>query len=92
MANDLGERNTKDCDVESKKQKAESGPNSEDPMKESCLSRREWETSLREWEQRYETYRAYCNNYLTVLSISAGGYILAVTWALGKDVSLIASV
>lgn len=46
------------------------------------------EILLREWEQRYETYRGYCNNYLTVLSISAGAYILAFTWALGKDTSL----
>lgn len=42
------------------------------------------ELLLREWEQRYESYRSFRAQYLTILSITASGYIVGLAVALGE--------
>lgn len=43
---------------------------------------------LHEWEQRYQSYRDYRAQYLTVLSISATAYLLGITLALSLDLTV----
>lgn len=47
---------------------------------------KEIEIQLREWEQRYESYRAYRSQYLTALSICASGYIIGISLVTGLDI------
>jgi hypothetical protein len=44
------------------------------------------ELQLREWEQRYESYRAYTRQYLTGMSIAVTGYIIALSLSLGLQI------
>ena len=47
----------------------------------------EKEILLREWEQRYESYRAYARQYLTGLSITVTGYAVALTILLSVSIN-----
>jgi hypothetical protein len=41
------------------------------------------ELRLKEWELRYQSYRSYRGNYLTILSITVSGWVVGVAVALG---------
>lgn len=50
---------------------------------------KESEILMREWERRYESYREYRNQYLTVLSICASGYVVGMSLAAGLNIPAI---